>query len=229
MLDSILENISVEYLLRIVLALICGFFLGLERKQHRHAVGIRTLALICVSSALLSILSIFMAENSLAEGDPTRIAAGVVTGIGFLGAGAILRQGLNIRGLTTAAVIFAAAAIGLACGAGLYMPALATLLIALIILFSVDKFERKLFPAEKTKSLTLKFADTQIDEKTIHALLEENGLVIFDVNVEYSVKNSQVILTYLLKSPDDLNHLKLVDKLSKMNKLEDFSICDKYD
>ena len=92
MLDSIMENISVEYLLRIVLALVCGFFLGLERKQHRHAVGIRTLALICVSSALLSILSIFMAETSLAEGDPTRIAAGVVTGIGFLGAGAILRQ-----------------------------------------------------------------------------------------------------------------------------------------
>lgn len=227
MFDFFLTNFDIEYLFRIFLSLICGFLLGFERKKHRHVVGIRTLVLICVSSSLLSILSIFMAEVPAVPGDPTRIAAGVITGIGFIGGGAILRQGLNIRGLTTAAIIFATAGIGLSCGAGLYIPTILTLVITLIILFFIDKFERRVFPAEKTKCLHLKFADTDIDEKQIHSILEEYGLVIFDVSVDYSVKKGNVELTYLLKCPDTLNHFKLVNRLSKVNKLEDFSICDK--
>lgn len=223
----ILESFSLEHLFRILLSLVCGFLLGFERKKHRHVVGIRTLVLICVSSSLLSILSVYMAEFPAVPGDPTRIAAGVITGIGFIGGGAILRQGLNIRGLTTAAIIFTAAGIGMACGAGLYIPAIITLLITLLILFFIDKFERRFFPAEKSKLLKLKFADTDIDEKQIHALLEEYGLVIFDLSVDYSVKKSEVELTYLLKCPDTLNHFKLVNKLSKMNKLVDFSLSDK--
>lgn len=227
MIDELLNNFSFSYLFRILLSLIFGFLLGFERKKHRHVVGIRTLVLICVSSCLLAILSIFMAETPSVPGDPTRIAAGVITGIGFIGGGAILRQGLNIRGLTTAAIIFTAAAIGLACGAGLYIPVFVTVIIALIILFFIDKFERKVFPAEKSKCLHLKFAHTEIDEKTIHALLEENGLVIFDVSVDYSATKREVELTYLLKCPDNLNHFNLVNKLAKVNELEEFSISDK--
>lgn len=222
-----LESFSLDYLIQLFLSLVCGFLLGFERKKHRHVVGIRTLVLICVSSSLLSILSIYMAETPSVPGDPTRIAAGVITGIGFIGGGAILRQGLNIRGLTTAAIIFADAGIGLACGAGLYIPAIITLLITLLVLFFIDKFERRFFPAEKSKLLKLRFADTEIDEKQIHSVLEEYGLVIFDLSVDYSVKNSEVELTYLLKCPDQLNHFNLVNKLSKMNKLVDFSLSDK--
>lgn len=224
---SFTDNFLIECLIRLLISFLCGFFLGLERKIRRHAVGIRTLVLISVSSSLLSMLSVFMAEIPQVDGDPTRIAAGVITGIGFLGGGAILRQGLNIRGLTTAAIIFATAAIGLAVGAGLYVPAVVALLIGLLSLYLMDKVERRYFPAEKTKSLQLKFADSDIDEKAIHALLEEYGLIILDLNIDYSVKKQQVNLSYLLKTPDDLNYVKLVNKLSKINKLEDFSICDK--
>ena len=227
MLDFFSEHIMLEYIFRIFLGLICGFILGIERKARRHAVGIRTLVLISISSTLLGILSIFMAETPAVPGDPTRIAAGVITGIGFIGGGAILRQGLNIRGLTTAAIIFTASACGLACGAGLYIPAGVTLLITIIILLCVDKLERKYFPSEKTKILHLKFADTKIDEQTIQNLLEEFGFHIFDVSIDYSVKKEAVELTYLLKCPDEINHFTLVHKLSKINKLEDFSICDK--
>lgn len=103
-----------DYSIRIATSFFCGIILGLERRSKQHAVGIRTLALISISSALLSILSINMASAGNGAGDPTRIAAGVITGIGFIGGGAILRQGLNIRGITTAAIIFTASAIGLA-------------------------------------------------------------------------------------------------------------------
>ena len=103
-------DIQIEYLIRIGLSFACSFVLGLERKSHQHTVGIRTLVLMGLSSCLLSILSIHMAEFPVVKGDPTRIAAGVITGIGFLGGGAILKQGLNIRGLTTAAIIFSTSA-----------------------------------------------------------------------------------------------------------------------
>lgn len=221
------DNFLIECIIRLLIGFLCGFFLGLERKIRRHAVGIRTLVLICVSSTLLSMLSIFMAEIPQVDGDPTRIAAGVITGIGFLGGGAILRQGLNIRGLTTAAIIFTTAAIGLAIGAGLYIPAIVVIVIGLLSLYLMDKLERRYFPAEKTKSLRLNFADSDIDEKAIHSLLEEYGLIILDLNINFSVKNGRAELSYLLKTPDELNYASLANKLSKINNLEDFSICDK--
>lgn len=224
---SFTDNFLIECIIRLLLSFLCGFFLGLERKIRRHAVGIRTLVLISVSSTLLSMLSIFMAEIPQVDGDPTRIAAGVITGIGFLGGGAILRQGLNIRGLTTAAIIFTTAAIGLAIGAGLYIPAIVAILIGLLSLYLMDKLERRYFPAEKTKSLQLRFADSDIDEKAIHSLLEEYGLIILDLNINFSVKSGQAELSYLLKTPDELNYASLANKLSKINNLEDFSICDK--
>ena len=115
-------NIYIEYTIRLALSFVCSFILGLERKSHQHIVGIRTLVSMGLSCCLLSILSVYMAETPAVEGDPTRIAAGVITGIGFLGGGAILKLGLNIRGLTTAAIIFMTSALGMSFGAGLYFP-----------------------------------------------------------------------------------------------------------
>lgn len=103
------NHIYTEYAFRIFLSLIFGSLLGFERKLKKQIAGIRTLVMISVSSTLLSILSMEMSQNSLSNGDPTRIAAGVITGIGFVGGGAIMKQGLNIKGLTTASIIFATA------------------------------------------------------------------------------------------------------------------------
>ena len=108
----IFSNIYIEYSARIAASFFCGLLLGFERKTRQHSVGMRTLILISVSSSLLAMLSsIITLEPRVTGGDPTRVAAGVVTGIGFLGAGAILRQGMNIKGLTSAAIIWTAAAI----------------------------------------------------------------------------------------------------------------------
>lgn len=123
---------DLEMVLRLLLAVGLGALIGLEREHARKAAGLRTHLLVCVGAALFTIASIYgFGENA----DAARVAAGVVAGIGFLGAGAIIstRGGL-LAGLTTAASIWAVAAIGLAAGAGLYIPATVATVIIVIIL-----------------------------------------------------------------------------------------------
>jgi len=117
--------------LRLLIAALLGGILGLEREQADKPAGLRTLILVCVGSALFTVASKF----GFGEGaDAARVAAGIVAGIGFLGAGTILRVKGDVIGITTAATIWAVAAIGLAVGAGLYAVALVTTVIALIAL-----------------------------------------------------------------------------------------------
>ena len=216
-----------DYFIRITVSFFCGLILGLERRSKQHAVGIRTLALISVSSTLLSILSIVMAENANFPGDPTRVAAGVVTGIGFIGGGAILRQGLNIRGLTTAAIIFTASAIGLACGAALYIPTGLTLVVAIIVLFMMNKLERKLFPAAKNKLIQITIKDSDFDQKDFRKILEKNGIIIHDLNIEYTADNLQTVLSYTVKTPDKLDAIKLSNELKEMKGINKLILSDK--
>jgi putative Mg2+ transporter-C (MgtC) family protein len=128
-------------LLRVALAAVLGGVLGLERELREREAGLRTHLLVAVGSALFTIVSAYGFREFLNSGasvvraDPTRIAAQIVTGIGFLGAGAIIRQGLSIRGLTTAATLWVVAAIGLAAGAGYYSAAVITTAVALIALW----------------------------------------------------------------------------------------------
>jgi putative Mg2+ transporter-C (MgtC) family protein len=130
-----------EVVLRLVLAAAFGGALGLERELREREAGLRTHLLVSVGSALFTIVSAYgfreflNSGESVVRADPTRIAAQIVTGIGFLGAGAIIRQGLSIRGLTTAATLWVVAAIGMAVGAGYYSAAAATTVVALIALW----------------------------------------------------------------------------------------------
>jgi putative Mg2+ transporter-C (MgtC) family protein len=122
--------------LRIVLASILGGFIGLEREMHGCAAGLRTHILVSIGSALFMLTSLGVGTQNIntTQVDPSRIAAGVVTGIGFLGAGAIIRYGTSIRGLTTAASIWAVSAIGLSVGTGMYAASLITTFVAIAIL-----------------------------------------------------------------------------------------------
>jgi len=126
-------SLEVEMALRLLLAATLGAIIGYQRERAGKAAGLRTHVLICVGAALFTVVSLYAFG---AASDPSRVAAGVVAGIGFLGAGAILhRQGGIVEGLTTAATIWAIAAIGLAAGAGFYVASAVTTAIVLIILF----------------------------------------------------------------------------------------------
>jgi putative Mg2+ transporter-C (MgtC) family protein len=220
-------NIYIDYAVRIAVSFVCGFCLGIERKSRQHSVGIRTLVLISISSCLLSILSIYMAESFNVEGDPTRIAAGVASGIGFIGGGAIMRYGLNIRGLTTAAIIFAASAVGLACGAALYFPALITMVALAIVLFIMNKLEKKIFPAAKTKILTITFNGTDIPKSFLTETMLRYGFIIHDMNIEYDKPLNQTKLVFTSKTPDRLNLMDFTKEIESLEKIVSFKLDDK--
>jgi putative Mg2+ transporter-C (MgtC) family protein len=153
-------------LARLALAAALGGAIGFERELREREAGLRTHILVCVGSALFTIVSAYGFEGFLSSGqsvvraDPTRIAAQIVTGIGFLGAGAIIRQGLSVRGLTTAATLWVAAAIGIAAGAGYYSGAVITTVITIFALWPLrllgyELFER-LRPEERSIAVELR-------------------------------------------------------------------------
>jgi putative Mg2+ transporter-C (MgtC) family protein len=120
-----------ELILRLVMAAVLGAIIGAQREWTGKPAGMRTLALLSLGSALCAVIS----ATAFPGGDPSRIAAAVITGIGFLGAGAILHRNLSVEGLTTAAAIWVAAGIGLAVGSGMYLIPVIVTILAVIILF----------------------------------------------------------------------------------------------
>jgi putative Mg2+ transporter-C (MgtC) family protein len=130
-----------EALLRLSLAAVLGGVIGFERELREREAGLRTHLLVSLGSALFTIVSAYgfnaflISGGNVVRADPTRIAAQIVTGIGFLGAGAIIRQGLSVRGLTTAATLWVVAAVGMACGAGYYSAAALSTALVLLALY----------------------------------------------------------------------------------------------
>jgi putative Mg2+ transporter-C (MgtC) family protein len=146
---------------RLALAALLGSFIGYERERLAWAAGLRTHMLVCVGSTLIMIVSAYGFADVTAPGvglDPSRMAAQVVSGIGFLGAGAIMARGEIVRGLTTAASVWSVAGIGLAVGGGLYIPAVAATVIILIILAGIKPLERRFIGSRQLRSLVV-FAD----------------------------------------------------------------------
>jgi len=141
---------EIDFVIRLCVAFVAGGIIGIERSSRRQVAGLRTHILITIGSCCLMMLSIWLPQQ-LSVGDPGRIAAQVVSGMGFLGAGAIIRLGSNIRGLTTAASLWLSAAVGLTIGAGMYIAALTTVILAIITLILLHRLERKLFPEDNWK------------------------------------------------------------------------------
>lgn len=152
-LKLLLQNNEVQMILRLLLATVLGGLIGLERERGDRPAGLRTHTLVCVGSALFTLVSIFgfgdttpihgTMDDMGARRDSARIAAQVVSGIGFLGAGTIIRDGISIKGLTTAASLWMVSAIGLAVGSGMYIVSTAGTLIALFILVFLHSWEEE--------------------------------------------------------------------------------------
>lgn len=194
-------------LLRLLLCLLAGGLIGFERESRRQPAGLRTHILICVGSGLLMLLSIYIPQNffDMKNGDPGRIAAQVVSGIGFLGAGAILKLGNNVKGLTTAASIWVVAGIGLAIGAGLYIPSLIALAIILFTLIVLDYFEKYIFPPERIKNLHLFFDGTAVDVKKIRKVLSAYKVNVQSIDAIQSIQKEKVQVNILVRIPLSLN------------------------
>jgi putative Mg2+ transporter-C (MgtC) family protein len=136
---------DIDLLIRLGGALVLGGLIGIERQIAGRAAGFRTMSIVSAGAALIMLLSLYVFEQMKAQGavsDPSRIAAQVVSGIGFLGAGVIIRSGISIVGITTAATLWVCAAIGLAVGAGYYKGAVITTVLVIIVLFVFRRFEK---------------------------------------------------------------------------------------
>ncbi|MCH5290549.1 MAG: MgtC/SapB family protein [Treponema sp.] len=220
----------IDCLVKLGASIICGFVLGIERKHRNQVMGMRTLILISVSSTLLSILSYYMAEMDVAKGfpggDPTRIVAGVVSGIGFLGGGTILRQGMNIRGLTSAAIVWTASALGIAIGAGMYIQTVVVLIVVLLLLVFLEKVEERFFPAAKNKTLLVVFEDEAVDLAQLHDCIESFGLIISDMSASYTAANHQTVMKYYIKSPSEIDFLKLRTQVQVIAPVIEFALTE---
>jgi len=195
-----------EVLLRVVLAGVLGGAIGVEREIREREAGLRTHLLVAVGAALFTLVSAYgwhdfhFSNQSGVTYDPTRIAAQIVTGIGFLGAGAIIRQGLSVRGLTTAASLWVVAAIGIAAGAGYYTGAVITTVVVLVSLWPLRILAYRLIerirPGERRLEVDLRANESP---SILLDALESHGGAVRAFEVEDSQDRRRVVLDLRLE------------------------------
>lgn len=224
-MDDFLPIIS-----RLLVALSAGGLIGLERAFHGRPAGFRTHSLVCVSSSLLMLLTVY--QWDLMAGmpietirvDPTRMAQGIMTGIGFLGAGVIMKDGLTVRGLTTAASIWITASIGIIIGMGFYIPAISATVIALVILSVFGRIEGKM-PTQRYGRLKIRFKRSEImKEIDLCQIMTEHNIQA--ANTSYYLEDEGRYLNYefTIRTYNAGDFHDLADSLNSMEKVIEFSI-----
>lgn len=209
-----------EAAIRLLLSLGLGAIIGLEREYHRQPAGLRTHILVCLGSTVFTLISISsltmgVSPEAMVPGvqytinrDPARIAAQVVSGIGFIGGGAVLRHGANIRGLTTAASLWMIASIGMLAGVGSYRLSLMATLVAFLVLFTIGNLERTYFRKHQKKfnRLRLQVTVAQAEQAKVQDWIEQSvAQEVLQLSQELDETRGQVALTYVL----DVKGIKL--------------------
>jgi len=220
---------DLELAVRIAAALVVGGLIGLERELGGHPAGFRTHILVCLGSALIMLLSIYgfseFAYEFNVRMDPARLAAQVVSGIGFLGAGTILRTGLTISGLTTAASLWVVAALGLAVGAGFYTGAALTTVLVLISLFLLNKIEKLAIKSSKPAEIDVFMKASKHDLDKVLEIFEEYGARVTDIST-YELKQGGEDMLHIKANveirkykavPQMLGQLRSMDEVSQVS------------
>jgi putative Mg2+ transporter-C (MgtC) family protein len=214
-----------EIIIRLVVSLILALALGIEREWKQQPAGIRTHVLICMGSALFMIISILLPEMYGATvKDPARIAAQVVSGVGFLWAGAIMRHGMVTKGLTTAANIWATAAIGLAVGAGLYMPAVIATLLVLVNLIFFTKIKPLFLPQTSYCEVHFTFDKKSGIPENIFSTFEKLRIEVLSENIKENHKSHHVNM--VVRVPRSMTMLDVRSLLSKHIEYEEISLSE---
>ncbi len=226
-------DMNLEVVFSVVLSLFLGFILGLEREISNKWAGMRTHILVCMGSCLFTLLSIYgfpiFADpaniNSMRYGDPSRVAAQILTGIGFIGGGTVLRHGNSVSGLTTAATLWVAAAIGMACACKMYNIAIFTTLLAVAVLVLIRMFEKKFIRCnlkQKVRAeVNLCVNNEHADEVYSSILKKLNN--VYELNkhastIDENITKITAIIELVDKTPvkslyTDLSHIKNIDSI----------------
>lgn len=202
---------------RLFVGLILGSVIGYERKRKGQMAGLRTFALISMGATLAMILSIYVADLFFIKGDPTRIAAQVVSGIGFLGAGAIIQMKGSVRGLTTAAGIWVTAAVGMVVGAGLYILAIFATVSVLFVLSWLEAYEQKNNFSWSTKVIRVKLrgivTSTQVYTKTF----EQFDVHVNDTYLTFDYENNYTLANFVVLTKEKTDFSELFVTLGNLN------------
>ncbi len=192
---------DVEHIVRLIIAAVCGILIGYERKSHAKAAGVRTHAVVACASALMMILSKYAYVDVIEMGlygnlvkiDPSRIASGVVSGVGFLGAGLIFVNKQTVTGLTTAAGIWATSGIGMAIGAGLYVIGVSSAILLLLLQIVLHAFPKEGLKTTSSQELTLHQALAQLEAQILNAeqTFDGSGKTVYTITVTASPKESE--------------------------------------
>jgi putative Mg2+ transporter-C (MgtC) family protein len=203
---------------RLVLSAVLSGIVGFEREFHGRAAGFRTHILLCVGSTLIMLTSIHIFDiySGIAPVDPARLAAGVVTGIGFLGAGTIMRYKASVRGLTTATSLWVVAGIGLGVGSGLYFGSILTTLIAMIALMFFSVLERVMIRRDWYKTIIIETRDGVEQLKKIRGTLSEYGSEINDFEVDRSEDGTNMILKFDIKLSTNKHDMQLIQDVARL-------------
>jgi len=202
---------NTEIFVRLAVATILGAVIGFEREKHGRPAGLRTHILVALGSCLIMLISIYGFPGVTAR-DPARLAAQVVSGIGFLGAGTILRDGTSIRGLTTAASLWVVAGIGLASGTGFYLGAVVTTVIAFLVLVFLDDLERKLI-AFSTARIRAEVSDQLGTLTAFTQIFTDHGISIKRISMELDGENKKAHI-YLQIRGHNINREKIMEEIS---------------
>lgn len=217
-----LEFINLESIFRIFLACLLGGIIGFEREHKQMPAGLRTNILVCVGSTLVMLTSeyVFQKYEGLTNIDPARLGAQVISGIGFLGAGTILRDGLKIKGLTTAAVLWAVACVGLAVGIGFYEGAVAVTVIIFIILIGLKRLEDYITERKKEGVLCVESEDRAGQMNVINHVLEKYRDTVTDIDIVNDIKSKNILLKIYFNSTDNDTKLNCVNELHSIDGIQ---------
>jgi len=204
---------------RLVLAAVLSGAIGFEREFHGRAAGFRTHILLCIGSTLVMLTSmhIFDVYISRVPVDPARIAAGVVTGIGFLGAGAIMRSRSSVRGLTTAASLWVVAGIGLAVGSGLYFASILTTLLTIVALMFFGRLEHSMIRKDWYRTLIIESKEGVEQMKGIRAILGDFRTDITDFEIDRAADGVGMALRLGLKLYETRSADQIVEALGRLD------------
>lgn len=227
-IDEITTNAII--LMHLCGALAVGVLIGYERSFHGRAAGIRTYALVCVASCVLTVINAYPSHwfGGLSTpptfADPTRVMQGIMTGIGFLGAGVIMKEGLSIRGLSTAASIWMTAAIGVIIGLGFYGAAISAAIITIALMSGVRSIESAL-PHTTIMHLALKFPRAQTpDAALIREMMEKCGWEVSDWTFQLAAEGTRYEYQMVLHARSPAKPMKLVEALGRLDDLLEYRL-----
>lgn len=208
------SNFYLSMVIRLVVACLLGGIIGFEREHVHRPAGFRTHILVCVGSALVMVTSefIFFQYSSRVNVDPARLGAQVISGIGFLGAGTIIKEGINVKGLTTAASLWAVSCVGIAIGIGFFSGALIVTVIIFLTLVVIKKSQNKM---SSQRSIRL-FIHTQIKKGEVHELtriIERQEINVKKVDYMSSERDGEMVLRFTLDISNQLPLAELIEAI----------------